>query len=94
MLRVRDERRRMRQVEVLRQQKEEEREEREERGQSCGGERRGGGRATAELLGNTDEGHGGVFSTMNTSKSQLSPKTTSHTAPSTNRATHKEVRCF
>lgn len=90
MLRVRDEKRRMRHVEVLRQQKEQE--EGEE--QSCRGGRRGGGGATVEPLGDPDEDHGGVFSTVNaTSKPQPSPKTTSHTPPSSDSATHKEVRC-
>ncbi|KAI3357700.1 hypothetical protein L3Q82_016105, partial [Scortum barcoo] len=70
MLRVRDEKRRMRHVETLRRQKE----VGEDEAEAC----RGGGEARVELLGDLDEDQGSVSpSAKSTSKPQPPPKTAS-----------------
>ncbi|KAE8293509.1 hypothetical protein D5F01_LYC08621 [Larimichthys crocea] len=82
MLRVRDEKRRMRHVETLRRQKE----VGEDEAEACRGG--GGGGARVELLGDLDDDQGGVFPSVKaTSKPQPPPKTASYspTNSSTNR---------
>ncbi|XP_019123051.2 ladinin-1 isoform X2 [Larimichthys crocea] len=82
MLRVRDEKRRMRHVETLRRQKE----VGEDEAEACRGG--GGGGARVELLGDLDDDQGSVFPSVKaTSKPQPPPKTASYspTNSSTNR---------
>ncbi|XP_069545269.1 ladinin-1 [Brachyistius frenatus] len=72
MLRVRDEKRRIRHVETLRRQKKEEEEEEEEDEAEASGEKGGGGGAKVEPLMKMDEEQGSVF------KPQSPLKTTSY----------------
>lgn len=77
MLRVRDEKRRMRHVETLRQQKEVE----EDEAEACGG---GGGGARVELLGDLDDDQGSVSPSVKaTSKPQPPLKTSSYSSTTT-----------
>ncbi|XP_040007934.1 ladinin-1 isoform X2 [Xiphias gladius] len=86
MLRVRDEKRRMRHVETLRRQKEEEEDDAEA---SRGGE---GGGARVELLGDLDEQQGSVFpSVKTTSKPQLPQKTASYSPSSSSSNTSTNI---
>lgn len=76
MLRVRDEKRRMRHVETLRRQKE----VGEDEAEAC----RGGGGARVELLGDLDEDQGSVLPSVKaTSKPQPPIKTASHSSTTT-----------
>lgn len=76
MLRVRDEKRRMRHVETLRRQKEEEEDDAEA---SRGGE---GGGARVELLGDLDEQQGSVFPSVKTTSKPQPPQKTASYSPS------------
>ncbi|XP_018523680.1 ladinin-1 isoform X3 [Lates calcarifer] len=76
MLRVRDEKRRMRHVETLRRQKEE-----EEDGAEAN-RRGGGGEARVELLGDLDEEQGSVFTSVKTTSKPQPPKKTTSYSPS------------
>lgn len=83
MLRVRDEKRRMRHVEMLRQQKE----VGEDEAEACSG----GGRV--ELLGDMDEEQGSVLPSVKaTSKPQPPPKTASYSPTSSTNITNRQVR--
>lgn len=84
MLRVRDEKRRMRHVETLRKQKE----VGEEEAEACTGG------ARVELLGDMDEEQGSVFPSVTaTSKPQPPPKTASYShANSSTNITNRQVR--
>ncbi|XP_062247256.1 ladinin-1-like isoform X1 [Platichthys flesus] len=85
MLRVRDEKRRMRHVETLRRQKEEEEDESEA---NIGGGRGGGGEARVELLGDANEEPSNVFLPVrSTSKPQPLPKPASDSPSSSNTST-------
>ncbi|XP_034445298.1 ladinin-1 [Hippoglossus hippoglossus] len=84
MLRVRDEKRRLRHVETLRRQKEEEEDEAEANSGGGGG----GGEARVELLGDANEEQGNVFLPVrSTSQPQPLPKTASDSPSSSNTST-------
>lgn len=89
MLRVRDEKRRMRHVETLRRQKEEGDDE-------AGAGSEGGGGARVELLGDLDEEQGsGLPSVKTTPKPKAPQKTTSYSPSSSStssNATNRQVR--